>query len=241
MAIVLIAAGVWLALGTPEAAAIGGSDTDYDCADSGSSDCAWARVSLGVSGMYAKGHSYLWDSWYEHTAVRRVYQDSSQVDYDRNYGYATGLGFPDLQLWCSGTTTGIVHVEAYPTSNPSHDANAWAEKSAGCQSPIALDVNGDGEINLRERPTAFDLDADGSFELLVGWFEHDGLLYEGPASAGTMTGAQLFGDEGGTYANGYEKLRLRDADGDNRLSGAELDGLALWVDDGNARLSLIHI
>jgi hypothetical protein len=45
----------------------------------------------------------------------------------------------------------------------------------------------------------------------------------------------LFGNEGDNYPSGYEKLAAWDTNGDGALAGAELDGLALWIDDGNAR------
>ncbi|MNY37158.1 hypothetical protein D3C86_1716960 [compost metagenome] len=53
---------------------------------------------------------------------------------------------------------------------------------------------------------------------------------------GEIDGTRLFGDQGGKFANGYEKLKRFDKDGDGKLTGAELDGLKVWVDDGDARL-----
>jgi hypothetical protein len=119
-------------------------------------------------------------------------------------------------------------------------------------SPIALDLNGDGEIGVTGEHTAlgsartamgatveFDLDADGTLDT-VEWFagDGDGILVDsskiGPN--GEIDGSALFGDQGGAYANGYEKLALLDADGDGAVSGAEADDLALWIDDGDAVL-----
>ena len=53
-------------------------------------------------------------------------------------------------------------------------------------------------------------------------------------AAHDMNGTRLFGDQGGRYGSGYEKMAQLDADGDGRLAGQELDGLELWVDNGNA-------
>jgi hypothetical protein len=116
--------------------------------------------------------------------------------------------------------------------------------------PIVLDLNGDGEIGVTGPSTAkvrvddalgdavwFDIDGDASLDR-IEWLsgDGDGLLVDnrdGRASH-DMNGTRLFGDDGGTYANGYDKLATLDTNNDGKLSGAELDGLALWVDDGNA-------
>ena len=57
----------------------------------------------------------------------------------------------------------------------------------------------------------------------------------------TMTGEALFGDQGGAYANGFEKLQTEDTNGDGVVDGAELNNLAVWVDDGDARLEVGEI
>lgn len=73
---------------------------------------------------------------------------------------------------------------------------------------------------------------------MAEWVEGsgDGILYD-TTIPGHMSGLHLFGDQGGTYPTGYEKLALRDVDQDGMLTGSELDGLALWVDNGNARFN----
>jgi len=51
-----------------------------------------------------------------------------------------------------------------------------------------------------------------------------------------VDGSCLFGVTGG-YDNGYEKLSLRDKNGDGKLTGAELAGLSVWVDaNGNGKV-----
>lgn len=119
-------------------------------------------------------------------------------------------------------------------------------------SPIAFDLNGNGQIDVTGTSTAyghafsagaatvsFDIDADGTNED-IEWMagNGDGLLIDtsliGPGNA--VDGGALFGDEGGTYANGYVKLDLRDLNGDDMVSGSELQDLAIWVDDGDAVL-----
>lgn len=126
-------------------------------------------------------------------------------------------------------------------------------------SPIMLDLDGDGALSVTGRSTAkdraagndfvearsveFDLDGDGLKER-IEWMAGDGMLVDdrdggasrAAAGDGEIDGRRLFGDEGGRYANGYEKLQALDLDGDGRLTGAELDGLKVWVDDGDAKV-----
>ena len=89
-------------------------------------------------------------------------------------------------------------------------------------SPIALDLNGDGEIGVTGESTArdavvtqigrtvqFDIDADGKLDT-IEWFagDGDGILVN-TAMIGVnnqIDGSALFGDQGGMYDNGYEKL-----------------------------------
>ncbi|MFN3194103.1 MAG: carbohydrate-binding domain-containing protein [Aureliella sp.] len=119
-------------------------------------------------------------------------------------------------------------------------------------SPIALDLNGDGEIGVTGESTArdavftqigrtvqFDIDADGTLDT-IEWFagDGDGILVN-TAMIGVnnqIDGSALFGDQGGMYDNGYEKLALLDANGDGAVDGSEADTLALWIDDGDAVL-----
>ncbi|MEM9496144.1 MAG: SdrD B-like domain-containing protein, partial [Pseudomonadota bacterium] len=119
--------------------------------------------------------------------------------------------------------------------------------------PIALDLNRDGEIGVTGetssrqkdadaelgRTVEFDIDADGDLEV-IEWFDGsgDGILVDTRkiGADGEIDGEALFGDQGGKYANGYEKLALLDGDSDGVLTGAELEGLGLWLDDGDGVL-----
>ena len=125
-------------------------------------------------------------------------------------------------------------------------------RRAAFASPIALDLNGDGEIGVTGQHTArdsvrteigdtveFDIDADGELDT-IEWFagDGDGILVNqtdiGPNNE--IDGSALFGDQGGLYDNGYDKLALLDANGDGSVSDAELADLAVWIDDGDAKL-----
>ena len=101
--------------------------------------------------------------------------------------------------------------------------------------PIGLDLNGDGKVAKTAANVTFDLNADGTAEHLTEWFSPaDGILVD-TTKRGAFNGSNLFGDEGGKYANGYAKLALRDRNNDGALTGRELAGLGIWADDGDAR------
>jgi hypothetical protein len=52
--------------------------------------------------------------------------------------------------------------------------------------------------------------------------DRDGGASSAAAGNGEIDGTRLFGDEGGKYLNGYEKMKALDANGDGKLNGAEL-------------------
>jgi hypothetical protein len=126
------------------------------------------------------------------------------------------------------------------------------------KSPIMLDLTGDGQLGTTGNSTAkeridnhvgktvqFDVDGDGVLDntewmsgngdgMLVD--DRDGGATRASQGDGRIDGTRLFGDEGGKFANGYDKLALHDADGDGKLTGQELEGLKVWVDNGDAKL-----
>lgn len=120
-------------------------------------------------------------------------------------------------------------------------------------SPVAFDLNGDGKLNTTGATTAkdrhgdtplgrtvsFDIDGDGKKDQ-IEWMAGtgDGLLVDNRdgMAAEDMSGKRLFGDEGGKFGDGYEKLRRHDANNDGKLTGEELRGLEMWVDNGDAKV-----
>ncbi|MEL6967153.1 MAG: hypothetical protein AAGM04_07205, partial [Pseudomonadota bacterium] len=120
-------------------------------------------------------------------------------------------------------------------------------------SPVALDLNGSGAIEVTGATTAqhrgadvetgatvqFDMDGDGDLET-IEWLDGSGdaLLVDNRDgnAMNDMDGTRLFGDQDGTYAHGYEQLAQLDIDGSGTVSGAELNGLSAWIDDGDAAL-----
>ena len=126
--------------------------------------------------------------------------------------------------------------------------------AGGC--PIVFDLSGNGKIDITGhnstqeklytlfsigRYVKFDIFASGE-EIEIDWLQpnKDAFLVdirEGfPERA---TGRHLFGtasskDDGESYDNGFKKLATLDADMNGLVEGAELDGLALWRDNGDA-------
>lgn len=120
-------------------------------------------------------------------------------------------------------------------------------------SPVALDLNGDGKINVTGSSTAKDsartevgdtveMDLTGSgVKQQVEWLDGSGdaMLVDnrdGQAVHQGVDGNRLFGDQGGVYNNGYEKLAKLDANQDGQLTGAELSGLQAWMDNGDGKV-----
>lgn len=127
----------------------------------------------------------------------------------------------------------------------------WEGKAA---SPIMLDMDGNNRPDVKNgewKPHAekgdigaqkarFDLNGDGQKELTEWTGGKDGLLLKlndeqmksyGEKGKLEVSGKELYGDEGGKYADGYEKMRkTSDANGDGKLSGDELNNHYVWQD-----------
>ncbi|MEB3220616.1 MAG: hypothetical protein VKS61_00920 [Candidatus Sericytochromatia bacterium] len=124
--------------------------------------------------------------------------------------------------------------------------------------PVMLDLNHDGQLgttgnstakdrkdNVLGKTVAFDLNGDGVKEQ-TEWMDgkgdgmlvddRDGGVTRAAAGNGEIDGTRLFGDEGGKQAHGFEKLARHDANADGKLTGAELEGLKTWIDDGDAKV-----
>ena len=133
------------------------------------------------------------------------------------------------------------------------DQTVGVDTAVTSTSPIAFDLNQDGEINVTGETTAkdksgiesigatveFDMDGDDDLET-IEWLDGtgDALLVDNRDgnAADDMDGTRLFGDQGGTYEHGYQQLAEWDTNEDGVISGDETEGLNLWVDDGDARV-----
>ncbi|CDZ41594.1 Hypothetical protein NGAL_HAMBI1145_59700 [Neorhizobium galegae bv. officinalis] len=123
--------------------------------------------------------------------------------------------------------------------------------SDGGDCPIVFDYNRTGQIETTSETTSkdkrtpveparlkvmFDLKGNGT-PLPYEWILPGDALpvdnRDGRAPT-DMNGKRLFGDEDGKYQSGYEKFAAWDHDGNGVLEGAELSGLDLWFDNGDA-------
>lgn len=99
--------------------------------------------------------------------------------------------------------------------------------------PIAIDIDRSGEVEHITGSFQIDITGDGDINNLEEWFAPTEAIVidtEHGIEDGIISGQHLFGDMGGTYSDGFEKLALHDTNNDGEVSGSELDGFALWID-----------
>ena len=121
-----------------------------------------------------------------------------------------------------------------------YKTSIYIEQGRKYISPIVLDMTGNGVLQasdgqhmpghsyVKENNIVADFFGDG-FEIAMEWVgPQDGLLVA-PKADGSVDMSCLFGVAGG-YESGYEKLSLYDKNGDGKVSGDELIGLAVWQD-----------
>ena len=116
-------------------------------------------------------------------------------------------------------------------------ASEWTQ----CRyTPIALDIDHSGAVERIYKEVTIDITGDGDMENLSEWFApEEGILIDTETAIvnGVVDGNHLFGDQGQTFSDGFEKLERHDDNKDGEVSGAELEGLAIWQDkNSNARL-----
>jgi len=126
--------------------------------------------------------------------------------------------------------------------------------------PLIFDINGNGRIDITGHTSArqkvytipslsrrvdFDMDADGNLES-IDWVHNrtDGFLIDlrRGLPEGEIDGSWLFGNDlAGEHIDGFSKLATLDVDENGWVEGAELTGIGLWIDDGDARVSVSEI
>ncbi|MFD2451357.1 Ig-like domain-containing protein [Ideonella paludis] len=118
-------------------------------------------------------------------------------------------------------------------------STAYKTASHFYQSPLVLDLNGDGVQTVGiEHGVAFDLNADGKKEQ-TGWTDgQDGLLvWDRNGNGQVDNGTELFGDatrlsNGQTARDGFSALADLDSNGDGLITAADAQfaNLEVWVD-----------
>lgn len=187
------------------------------------------------------GHGYYSDCGYSvqsfdsNTGCLTVYMRSHGSDSWVQDGYCPDLKFSVIDDYGN-------------CSQGSLKINAWDSSPS---SPIALDLNHNGQIDVTGQTTAkdgdhgtlghtvqFDLNGDGQLDT-IEWLQGtgDGLLADNRDgnAALDMNGTRLFGNDA-SHDNGYAKLAELDADHDGTLTSDELKGLEIWVDNGDAQV-----
>jgi hypothetical protein len=145
----------------------------------------------------------------------------------------------DITVNVDQVTTVTTFIDAVTTTAYNQLA-VWQISTLRTISPLLLDMDGDGAIQAsggewlphkkthKERMAFFDFHGD-KFPVLMEWAgPQDGILCE-PRADGSIDGTRLFGTAKG-FKDGYEALRVKDTNKDGKISGPELQGLAIWMD-----------
>ncbi|MBM3463574.1 MAG: hypothetical protein FJX76_15855 [Armatimonadetes bacterium] len=203
----------------------------------------WAFAGAGNGDVkFGQGNP---DKWYFGHGNHKV----TKTDYGHiDEGGNTKIVYDEKSKTGYVYTKAVAHAEAWQLSEVRSN---WEGKSA---SPIMLDMDGNGRPDVKNgewKPHAekgdqgahkinFDLNGDGKKELTEWTGGKDGLLLklsdEQKAAYDKngrleVSGKELYGDEGGKYADGYEKMRkLSDANNDGKLGGDELKNHYVWQD-----------
>lgn len=137
----------------------------------------------------------------------------------------SGIPTPRLAYYVSRIVNGVESPALQCQHNPDHNT------------PIALDLNNDGRVSRVKGEFSFDFTGEGEPEIVSEWFgPNEGILID--ARIGDhISGQHLFGDLGGRYLDGYQRLAQWDLNKDSWVQGGELSNLGLWIDtNSNAKL-----
>lgn len=136
------------------------------------------------------------------------------------------------------------------TNNFEANVSYYERNSTVCVSPLVLDLDGDGKLEASNgqwlphpmtkestaRRAVFDFYGNG-FPVELEWVgANDGLLVM-PKADGSIDGTCLFGTATG-FDSGFHQLATLDKNGDFKISGQELEGLAVWQDKNGDGVAL---
>lgn len=144
----------------------------------------------------------------------------------KKYADSSWLEYPDF-------ANEVEDGSVYTRSENSCGVSSWRKCSVG--SPVALDLDGSGDVEHITGEFDFDLSGNGIPEELTEWFAPtEGILVDSTYpgyDSGELTGWHLYGDLAGLHEDGFEKLAMHDFNNDGVISGEnELAGIAVWTD-----------
>ncbi len=185
------------------------------------------------------------------TTIRRyhrAYELAIDEDLKREYLPLNGLngmvGYESAEAILRLTKSNFIFVnspDGIDLRSIKKNSKKLEKLKRGAITPIIVSMSGSTSVNdaVTKREASFDMDGDGVKDRLDSWPNPEtAILVWDPSRNGQITsGTQLFGTFGFKmiWENGYEALDALDDSRDRRLSGEELEGLALWFDqNGNA-------
>lgn len=173
--------------------------------------------------------------------------DTTGKNISRYHGWGDRVYFFPVQPYGSHSTQGVRNTalmnamleKRVHTARRINADGSLSPASPQCKyflnaSPIGIDLDKRGSVTKVSTSVNFDIDGDGDLDMLDEWFSPGTGILINTRLPSPLSGVHLFGDQGGLYADGYAKLAQHDIDKDGVLRGIELDGLAVWIDDGDA-------
>lgn len=229
--------------------------------------CGTSNVNIAPEGWITGGTITIWQYQFDGTDCQPHYDELLAHE----MGHFLGLLDVDTITACNGTIMGsnpqapdgdqclqidLNFETLVEEPDPDPDGTDIDGKEEGCGSncsPMVLDLAGDGIATTgAENPVRFDIDADGTLELL-GWtapFSDDAFLWSDFDHDHRVTdGRELFGvgtvlPDGRRVSNGFEALKAFDdphygGNGDGRITSADAiwARLSLWVDTNHDGIS----
>jgi predicted nucleic acid-binding Zn-ribbon protein len=165
------------------------------------------------------------------------------------YAGRNSTSYVNNGAWDLGSNASVTKAQAKSVLTiKTNSGKTYNIQAYSTTTPLVLDMDGDGKLEASKgqhlphelatdpaNMVNFDINGDG-FDELVEWVgPNDGLLVR-YTEGEEMTGLNLFGSATG-FQDGYQSLSVLDANKDNVISGAELEGLSVWQDaNGNAKV-----
>jgi hypothetical protein len=107
----------------------------------------------------------------------------------------------------------------------------WQNKN---MTPLGIDLDRSEAVKSIRGEFVIDITGDSFIETFQDWFAPTEVILIDTSIVGLehgfVTGHHLFGNMGGAYLVGFEKLATHDLNGDGEVGGDELEFSAIWTD-----------